>query len=93
MALKRAENVMYGFIVPRSPLWGDLDGLDTQAMYLKSHSDGLFYFRTPRDSLWQSIDIPQLSMRGERVEFEMYGDMFSTPATPTDRWPRSPLVD
>jgi len=93
MALKRAENVMYGFIVPRSPLWEDLDGLDTQAMYLKSHSDGLFYFRTPRDSLWQSIDIPQLSMRGERVEFEMYGDMFSTPATPTDRWPRLPLVD
>mmetsp|Transcript_1698 Transcript_1698/g.3501 ORF Transcript_1698/g.3501 Transcript_1698/m.3501 type:complete len:438 (-) Transcript_1698:219-1532(-) len=74
-ALKRAENMMYSVIVPMSILNGDIEPdsvegfYDTEMMYLRSSEDGLYYYKAPRDSVWNSVDLQEMSKQGEVVEF------------------------
>lgn len=74
-ALKRAENMMYSIIVPMSVLNDAApdsgEGFyDTEMMYLRSSENGLYYFKTPRDTMWSSVDLKEMSEQGEIVEFD-----------------------
>ena len=85
MALKRAENLLYGFQVPLSGVWDRLrpgSGVFTQVMYLHSPSNGAMYFKTPRDSTWQEINLKKLDEQGQPQQFSVISkDVgFSTPA-------------
>ncbi len=95
MALKRAENMLQGFIIPQSPLWGMTTGGEpesTQAMYLKSPADGVFYWKTPRESTWLRLDIPELSKAGKSVEYSIFSEsnQFGEPAKPMNGNSTSP---
>ena len=49
---------------------GSVDGFyDTEMMYLRSSEDGLYYFKTPRDTMWSSVDLQEMARKGETVEF------------------------
>lgn len=49
---------------------GSVDGFyDTEMMYLRSSEDGLYHFKTPRDTMWSSVDLQEMARKGETVEF------------------------
>lgn len=54
MALKRAEIALSGFIIPVSQLWSP----ETDGIF------GLYYWKTPRDNTWMSLDLQRLSESG-----------------------------
>jgi penicillin V acylase-like amidase (Ntn superfamily) len=70
-ALKRAENWLGAVVVPRSQLVSNggefYEIYATQLSILRSYTDGVYYYKTPADNQWSSIDLGQLAQRAQQA--------------------------